>query len=105
MAGKTETAPAELADRLEQTVKGAAKLMLETSRSLREAAGPRPFLGEEVGSDKALGRYAQIRHDVQGWTKVLRSVAKIKEDGRVLLPKELVKTIKEFETQLREGEI
>lgn len=105
MTEKTETAPTELADRLEQTVKGAAKLMFDTRRKLREAAGTRSFLGGTVDEDEAFARYAQIRHNLIGWTELLRSVAKVTEDGRVLLPKELVETTKKFETRLREGEV
>lgn len=99
-----EEIPTDLAGRLEMEVTGAAKALFGVRRKLREAAGKRSFLGEAMDDDEALARYAQIRHNQQGWTELLLSVARIKEDGRVLLPKELVETTKKFETRLREGE-
>jgi len=74
---------------------------------VREAEGVPSALAEkaELAVAEALARYAQIRHNQPGWTELLLSVAKVKEDGRVLLPKELVETTKRFEARLKEGEV
>lgn len=70
----------------------------------REAAGKRPFMGEETDSDAAFGKYLQVRNSVQGWLQILQPVARVKEDGRVLLPNDLVKATREYEARLSEGE-
>ena len=93
-----------LADRTEEVVKLAAQELYRKRRETREAAGKRPFLGEEYDSDAAFGKYLQVRNSVQGWLQLLQSAARVKEDGRVLLPNELVAATKEFEARLSEGE-
>lgn len=93
-----------LADRTEEVVKLAAQDLYRRRKETREAAGKRPFMGEELDSDAAFGKYLQVRNNVQGWLQVLQSAARVKEDGRVLLPNDLVKATKEYEARLSEGE-
>jgi hypothetical protein len=95
---------AGLADRTEEVVKMAAQELYRKRVETRKAGGKRPFMGEEFDSDAAFGKYLQVRNNVQGWLEILQSSARVKEDGRVLLPNELVEATKEYEARLSEGE-
>jgi hypothetical protein len=97
-------APPALADHLEAGVRGAAQAMVRKRREMRKAAGVRPFGGKAITEDESFAEYLKIRHNLIGWQDMLRSVARVKEDGRVLLPKELVEATRKYETRIREGE-
>lgn len=95
---------AGVADRKEEEVKMAAQELYRNRVKTREAWGKRPFMGEELDSDAAFGKYLQVRNNVQGWMQILQSAVRVKQDGRILLPRELVEATREYEARLKEGE-
>ena len=95
--------PADLAGRWELIVDEVKKIIFEKRKRIKAAIGERPYQGLPVEKAELTARWAQIRHDVEGLTEVLQTNAKVKEDGRVLVPKALVKNMLEQEKGFREG--
>ena len=100
---KGNVVPSDLADRWELIVDLAAKRLFDKRKNVKTAIGARPYRGLPVDENEILGRYSEIRHDPEEMTNLLMENAKIKPDGRVLLPKELIGTMMNAERKLREG--
>ena len=104
MAKHDETVPKEMSALLEKQVKLTAQRLFDTRKKMKEIIGPRPFMGEEIDSDAAFGKYNQMRNDPQAWVQLLQGVVRYR-DGRVLLPNELIEATRKFEKRAREGEL
>jgi len=97
--------PTGLSDRWELLVDLAASRLYDKRKKIKEAIGTRPYRGLPVTDDEIVGRYSAIRHDPEAMTNLLMENAKVKPDGRVLLPKELISKMIEAERSLRTGGI
>jgi hypothetical protein len=95
--------PAGLADTWETLTKEAGKLLYDQRKKLLSAVGERPYQGLPVSHAERLGHYNQIRHDPQELMNLLAPNVRVKEDGRVLIAKGLIKTLTALESELREG--
>lgn len=94
-----------LASRWESMVKFASKRLYDKRKQMLAAIGSRPYKGLPVKEEQILSRFAQIQHDPQALAEVLKQNAMFKEDGRVLIPKDLVTKMKEMTQKLRKGGI
>ncbi len=92
-----------LSDRWELLVDLAAKRLFDRRKKIKEVIGARPYRGLPVSEDEVIGRYNVIRHDPEAMTNLLMENAKVKPDGRVLLPTELVSKMIKAEQKLRLG--
>lgn len=100
---KGDGPPRELADRWEHIVREVGHRQFEKMKGIRKAIGQRPYKGVSASQKDMENRYGQIRHDPQALLDTLLDNAKFKTDGRVLLPKALIKQITEMEQRFRDG--
>ena len=103
MATKKPDIPTGLADTWENLTKETGKLLFERRKKLLKAVGDRPMHGLPVSHQERLSQYNQIRHDPQELANLLAPNVRVKEDGRVLISKGLIKTLASLESELREG--
>lgn len=96
--------PINLVEGMEKAASLLAERLFQRRQALKKAVGDRPFLGRNLDDNEALAQYMELRHDSQGWQKILQETAIVKEDGRVLLPRQFIDRMREFETRIREGE-
>jgi hypothetical protein len=95
--------PTGLADTWETLTKETGRLLFERRKKLLKAVGDRPMHGLPVSHQERLSQYSQIRHDPQELANLLTPNVRVKEDGRVLIAKGLIKTLASLESELREG--
>lgn len=101
----TKVLPEGLASRWEGMVKFASRRLYDKRKRMLAAIGSRPYKGLPVKEEEILSRFAQIQHDPQALAEVLKQNAMFKEDGRVLVPKDLITKMKEMTQKLRKGGI
>lgn len=89
------------ADEIEYIKNTAAEEMFDKLKKMREALGKRPYEGLPVDEEERMTRYLQIRKDPGALANLIRANSKIKEDGRVLVKKELVKQLQTLEDKAR----
>ena len=94
-----------LGERWEKMVNLAAGRLHDKRKRILTVIGSRPYKGLPVKEDEILSRFAQIQHDPQALTEILKKNAIFKSDGRVLLPKPLITKMKQMTAKLRKGEI
>ena len=92
------------AERMERTVSILVTRLKEKRDAMLQAIGKRPYQGFPVSKNERLSRYSQIRRDTESLTQLFKENAKFKADGRVLLPKSLIKDIMGMEKTIRIGE-
>lgn len=92
------------AERMERTVSILVTRLKEKRKNMLKAVGTRPYQGFPVSKKERLSRYSQIRRDAASLTQLFKENAKFKADGRVLLPKSLLKDIMSMEKTIRVGE-
>lgn len=97
--------PATPAERLELKKKLLVERLHESRKQRLAAVGDRPYLGQQLSKEERMAQYGQIRQDPEAWAGILQRVGRPKEDGRLLLPKRLLKEIEELEGELRYGTI
>lgn len=95
--------PSGLADRWEILTKETGKILKKKRDKILESIGSRPYKGLPVDEKELRGRWMQVRKDPNELLNILAENAKMKSDGRVLLPKKLMNKIREYETSLKEG--
>lgn len=95
--------PQDTADKWEQMTKISSERLFSKRKRIMTAVGTRPYQGLPVSETKLLSRYSQVRHDPQALLQILQENAKFKPDGRVLVPKALIESMKKMEKKIREG--
>lgn len=95
--------PQDTADRWDNLRNIASERMFWKRKRILAAVGERPYRGLPVGEAELLTRYSQVRNDPAAMAQILQENAKFKPDGRVLVPKALIESMKNMETRLREG--
>ncbi|KKL16872.1 hypothetical protein LCGC14_2491220 [marine sediment metagenome] len=96
--------PQDTADKWERMTQIASERLFEKRKRIMAAVGTRPYQGLPVSEAELLSRYSQVRKDPQALLQILQENAKFKPDGRVLVPKALIESMKKMEKQIREGE-
>ncbi len=87
--------PKDLADRWELLTRVTSERLFEGRRKIKEAIGQRPYKGFPVAKGDLAERWAQIAHDQDALVELFQENAKFKEDGTILIPKELLKIMHE----------
>ena len=91
--------PQNKADDMEKVTQLVAEKLFERRKNLLKSVGPRPFLGSEVDAEDSFTQYSMVRHNKELWKSVLLNAIREKNDGAMLVPKELVAAVKEFESR------
>lgn len=92
-----------LSEELELVAKEAARAMYENRKKVLNAVGERPFGGENISQADRLARFGGMRNDAVAWAQILPKIARVKEDGRVLINKKALAEIQGLEGELRKG--
>ena len=95
--------PKDTADKWERLTKLASERLFGKRKKIMAAVGNRPYQGLPVSEAELLSRYSQVRHDPAALFEILQENAKFKPDGRVLVPKALIESMKNMEKKIREG--
>ena len=95
--------PKNIADEWDNTVKALHDAVQESRKNLKKRTGTRPFKGEEVTQDQRMIQMSQV--DQETWGAIFQKHGIFKEDGRLLLPNEMIKQAKEINKLLKRGEI
>ena len=95
--------PTELASRWELIVAEAAKRLFAKRKQIMEAIGARQYKGLPQTEGEAFTRWAQVRQDPEGLTKILTDNVKVTQDGQMLFPKELINDMTRYEARYRKG--
>jgi len=95
--------PKDTADKWERLTKLASERLFGKRKKIMAAVGSRPYQGLPVSEAELLSRYSQVRHDPAALLEILQENAKFKPDGRVLVPKALIQSMKNMEKKIREG--
>ncbi len=95
--------PKDTADKWERLTKLASERLFGKRKKIMAAVGNRPYRGLPVSEAELLSRYSQVRHDPEALLQILQENAKFKPDGRVLVPKALIQSMKSMEKKIREG--
>ena len=90
-------------DNLEFIADSVAHNMFKRAMAVRKTMGVRPYRGIPVAKDEQMRRYLQVRRDSTALGQILGENTRVKDDGTLLLPKELVKRLGEMEGELRKG--
>ena len=101
--GTDSVTPPDLADRWELLTGEVASRTFAKRKDMLKAVGKRPYRGVPVDKDELRGRWMQVRKDTQQIVDMLAENVKMKPDGRVLLPKELIASLISSEASVREG--
>ena len=92
-----------LASKFESVVDILANSLKEKRKELLTAIGERPYKGFPISLKERQARYKEIRNNPSALMEVFKGNAKFKPDGRVLIPKELIKTIQQMEKSIKTG--
>ena len=95
--------PKDTADKWERLTKLASERLFGKRKKIMAAVGNRPYRGLPVSEAELLSRYSQIRNDPEALLEILKENAKFKPDGRVMVPKALIESMKNMEKKIREG--
>ena len=95
--------PKDTADKWERMTKIASERLFGKRKKIMAAVGNRPYRGLPVSEAELLSRYSQVRHDPEALLEILKENAKFKPDGRVMVPKALIESMKNMEKKIREG--
>jgi hypothetical protein len=99
--GKGGVIPAGLADRWELLVGEAAKRIKKKRDQIKTSIGARPYNGLPVDEDELRARWMEIRRDPNAVFDVMAENVRFTKEGKVMLPKELVNKIVDYETKAR----
>lgn len=91
------------ADRMETIAKEAGKRLYQKRADMKKAIGDRPYLGTALTPEQRMGKYNEMRNDPDAWYDFLKEHVRVKPDGKILMPKGMMKELQDMETQLREG--
>ena len=94
---------AAFAERSKLVVDESVNSMFGKLLKMREVLGKQSYRSFPVGEDELTSRYVQVRHDRVGLAQVLGDNVRVKDDGRVLLSRELVERMIDTEGKLRKG--
>ena len=97
--------PVDLAPRWELIVDEATKAIKIKRDEIKMVIGEKPYKGIPIDEDEAQRRYVQMRKDVELQTQALEPNIQKAKDGRIMINKEYIKKLIEFETKIRKGEI
>ncbi len=95
--------PKDTADKWERLTKLASERLFGKRKRIMAAVGSRPYQGLPVSEAELLSRYSQVRHDPAALLEILTENVKFKPDGRTLVPKALMETMRKMEKKIREG--
>lgn len=95
----------DFAARQETIAKESAQRMFNKMKKMREVLGNKTYNGLPVKEEDLMARYIQIRHDKDNMKQLLSANMKQSKNGQILLPKELINSMVNFETRLRKGGI
>ncbi len=95
--------PKDTADKWERMTSIASHRLRDKRKDIMVTVGARPYKGLPVSEAELLSRYSQVRHDPAALLEILQENAKFKPDGRVLVPKALIQSMKNMEKKIREG--
>jgi len=70
---------------------------------MRTALGGRGYKAQPLSGTDKLNRYSEVRNDSQAWTDLMKQNFKVKEDGRILVPKGMLQELGKMEQTFREG--
>lgn len=100
-----DVVPSELAPRWELLVREARNAIKEKRDQIKEVIGERPYQGFPLDKAEAEVRYIQMRESVELQTTALEANIQKTKEGRILINKEYLKAMIEFEERIRKGEI
>ena len=95
--------PKDTADKWERMTQIASERLFGKRKRIMAAVGNRPYKGLPVSEAELLSRYSQVRNDPEALLEILKENAKFKPDGRVMVPKALIESMKNMEKKIREG--
>ena len=81
----------------------ASERLFEGRAKIKEAIGQRPYKGLPVEENELSERWAQIANDQQALVELFQENATFKDDGTILVPKELLKIMHEQNKKRVEG--
>lgn len=99
----TKPAPKNIAERLELTSSELARRLFARRQAVRGSIDGQPYRGVEMSDEDRLGRYTEVRDDVDAWLELMNQNFRVKSDGRVLVRKGMMQEIETMEKTLREG--
>ena len=100
---KSRPIPSEKADTWDLEVKILAERLGERRKELHKGMGVRPFKGKKVSLGEQKASMAGMTSE--DWGQLIQEYARIKEDGRILLPNTIIAQARKINKMtLTEGE-
>src|SRR5438093_1188908 len=93
--------PKDLASRWELLVNTSATGMFNRREKMLQAVGERPYKGLPVDASERLARYREIRQDTPALVEILKANTLVKDDGNILVKRNLIDSMVEMEQQLK----
>ena len=100
---KARDLPKNMADSFDDQVKAFHGFLVEQRKEFRKRTGDRPFKGQEVSQNEKMIQLGNITS--QDWTAIFQKHGIVKEDGRILLPNDMLKQAKDVHKLSKQGEI
>ncbi len=97
--------PKEMAPRWELIVREARNAIKQKRDDIKKVIGDRPYQGFPLDKEEAKTRYLQMREDVELQTTALEANIQKSKEGRLLVNKEYLKAMMDFEEGIRKGEM
>ena len=100
---KVADIPKEIADNWDKIVETFHGRLVEQRKEFKKRTGTRPFKGESVSQSDKMIQIGSL--SAEDWGQVFQKHGIIKEDGRILLPNDMIKQAKELNKTMHRGEI
>ncbi len=100
---KVTDIPKEIADSWDDIVKTFHGRLVEQRNEFKKRTGTRPFKGQEISQNEKMIQLGNIT--AQDWTDIFKKHGIVKEDGRILLPNDMLKQAKNIHKLSQQGEI
>ncbi|HEC66045.1 MAG TPA: hypothetical protein ENI23_12190 [bacterium] len=102
---KWDKIPTEMAPRWEMLVDESAKSIKAKHDIIKVAIGEKPYNNFPLDEAEAEIRYLQMRNNLELHTEAMEANIVKTKDGRLLIKKDYLKKLIEFEKKIREGRI
>ena len=91
----------DFAERAEIIVQQSAGNMFQKIKAFRKVLGKRPYKGLPVDPEELKLRYQQVRRDKEALIPILAENVKVGQDGKMLISKELLRSVLKMEREIR----
>jgi len=102
---RIQKTPKNITERWDTRVEAVAQRLYSKRKDLFGALGEAPYRAKKASDEQMQEDYLAVRDNVEGWKGVLADAVKTTNDGRVLIRKDFLESIKAQEHKLKKGQM